>query len=117
VTLPVYPGYIFVHIGMENESIYLLTHAPTKAWFVRFGGLISVIPEGVITELRRLELARELMREEVVSHPFNPGRKVIVHFPTADIHAVVLRLLNESRVVVDSPLGNITVPVHKLSLR
>jgi transcription antitermination factor NusG len=114
-TQPVYPGYIFAHLDLDMRIRDMLS-CPVRARFVKFGQTISVVPPEVITEIKRLEALKLLVREEHRVSPFQPGRRVRVSLPMADITAVVVYLMNKNRAVVDTPLGNVIVPVHKMTL-
>jgi transcription antitermination factor NusG len=116
VSRPVYPGYVFANIDMNGHGVRLLISTPIRARFIRFGPNISTIPDRVITELRRLEGLSLLVREVHRVNPYVPGVRVRVHTPIADIQAVIIALLNRSRVKVDSVLGNITVPIHQVTI-
>lgn len=114
VSCPVYPGYLFVRIDLEGQLVHALCSCPVKARFIRFGGMIGKIPDPVIVELRRLEIGKLLVREQFKVNPYTPGRTVRVHTPVADIQGIIVRLLNSSKALVDSPLGKITVGVHQI---
>lgn len=109
LTLPVYPGYIFAKIDPETDSIHRLTSTPFQAYFIRFGKSISVVPDPVITDLKRRESLNLLMKEMIVEDPYSPGRKVRIHHPVADIEGIILQLLGRNRLVVDTELGLATV--------
>jgi transcription antitermination factor NusG len=115
VILPVYPGYIFANVDVNGEGIYSLIRTPIRARFIRFGPEISLIPDKVIVELRRLERLSMLMRESYVN-PYTPGRKIRIHTPVADIAGIIIRLMNGDRVEVDSPIGRMTVKRHLVAL-
>jgi transcription antitermination factor NusG len=115
VVRPVYPGYVFACLDMNGASVHLLMNSPIKARFIRFGGGISLIPSRVIDELRRLESQRMLIRE-IHINPYMPGKKVRVHLPVADISAIILSLLHGKRALVETPLGRMSVQLHKMTL-
>jgi transcription antitermination factor NusG len=116
VWMPVYPGYVFARLDMDGDGIHELVTCPVKARFIKFGGEISTIPDKVIHELRRLESLSMLVREVQRVNPYRPGVKVRVHTPVADIQAVIVALIRGNRLKVDSCIGTITVPVHKVNL-
>jgi hypothetical protein len=89
---------------------------PIKARFIRFGQTISVVPPEVITEIRRLEGLNLLVKEAHRESPFQPGRRVRISLPVADLTAIVLYLMNKNRAMVETPLGKVTVPIHKMTL-
>jgi transcription antitermination factor NusG len=110
VTRPVYPGYIFVKPDLSLGEHYALTRLPTKAYFVRFGRELSMIPEYVIDELRRLESLHQLIQQDQNDTKLHPGQRVRVAFPTIDVLAVLIHV-TPSKAVVDTPLGRTTVPL------
>jgi len=115
VILPVYPGYVFVNLERNGTEFHALARGPVKARFIKFGEDISIIPDKVIIELRRLERLSMLMRE-VQINPYTPGRKIRVHTPVADITGIILRLMNGNRVEIDSAIGKMTVKKHLVVL-
>jgi hypothetical protein len=118
VLRPVYPGYIFAKLNVEGYEVYHMTRAPIQARFIKLkgDGSISTIPDGVIIELRRLESLHLLVKETHRVSPFQPGVKVRVCTPIADIQAIVIALLHGKRVRVDSVLGTMSVPIHQVSI-
>lgn len=114
VVRPVYPGYLFLRIvdGEMRKPVSL----PVSARWVRFGGKIEAIPGFVIQKLRSLEQAGELVREIKHVNPYVPGTRVMVHHPVQDIRAVVVRLVRGNRVVVDTQLCRVTVPIHTVQV-
>jgi transcription antitermination factor NusG len=118
VIRPVYPGYIFAKIDVDGQCIHMMTTLPVRARFIKLkgNGLISTIPDRVIHELRRLENLRLLVREIHHISPYQPGVKVRVCTPVADIQAIVIALLHGKRIKVDSTLGVMSVPMHQVNL-
>jgi hypothetical protein len=113
ITLPVYPGYVFARIDLDARVRDML-NTPVHARFIRFGQAISVVPDPVIVEIRRLESMQLLVRDSYRESPFQPGRRVRVILPMADLTAVVVHIMSGNRAVVDTPLGNVIVPIHKM---
>ena len=116
VDSPVYPGYFFALLQNDSDDHYRISHLPTRARFIRFGDTIPVIPESVITEVKRLERLNLLVQERKIENPYRRGRKVIVHIPIADIHGIIIRLIAHARVVVDTPIGLLSVPLPAITL-
>jgi transcription antitermination factor NusG len=114
VTKPVYPGYIFARINLQDHTIHQLTSTPVRAYFVRFGGTIGMIPDRVIIELKKLESLNMLVRELPRRDPFAPGTRVVIHLPMSDIRGIVTMLLHANRAIVDTSLCKVTVPIHTL---
>jgi len=114
---PVYPGYVFVKLNIEGGMFRYLITTPIKAYYIKFGGNISTIPEKVIDKLRGLEARGLLVREIQRENPFKPGKMVRVHLPYADITAVIIRLLKrQNMALIDTPIGRTTVHIHKMSV-
>jgi transcriptional antiterminator RfaH len=116
VVRPVYPGYVFANLNVDGRDVRLMVSLPVRARFIKFGEGISTIPDRVIHELRRLESLRMLVREIQKVNPYAPGVKVRIHTPVADIQAIVIAILHGKRIKVDSPLGNVVVPLHQVSV-
>jgi transcription antitermination factor NusG len=112
---PVYPGYVFAYLDLDNRIRDMMT-TPVKARFIRFGQTISIVPIEVIAEIRRLEGLKLLVKETHRASPFQPGVKVRVSLPIADITAVVIHLMNKSKAMVDTSLGKVVVPIHKMTI-
>jgi hypothetical protein len=112
---PVYPGYIFA-CPSDDSDVVRLMRAPTRVGVVRFGGVIAEVPSCVIEELRLKELRGELMKEEKVENPYQPGRKVVVHTPVATIDAIVVRMLGDRRLLCETALGQASVYCHQVGL-
>ncbi len=113
VPWPVFPGYLFMRV--TNRDLSQLVSLPVRAYWIRFGGVIDVIPDKVVERLRKLELAGDLIREVVYVNPYRSGVSVRVHLPVGDILAVVVKRMGE-RVLVDSPLCRVVVPGHLLEV-
>ena len=117
VIRPVYPGYLFARIDVEDgTSMRLMMSMPVRARFIKFGPGVSRIPDRVICELRRLERLHMLVREIHRVSPYSPGVKIRIHTPVADISAVVIALLHGKRLKVDIQLGTLNVPIHQVTL-
>jgi hypothetical protein len=113
---PVYPGYVFADIGGSNDVLCQLTSVPVRAWFVRFGGGIGLVRKAVICELKHKEAENALMKEEMVESPYYPGRLVRVHLPVASIAAIIIRVTNRGRAIVDTTIGEYNVPLHQVEV-
>ena len=119
VIRPVYPGYVFAKLNVDGKEVHLMVSMPIRARFIKLRGegAISTIPDRVIHELRRLESLHLLVREIHRVSPYQPGVKVRVCTPVADIQAIVIALLHGKRIKVDSALGTMSVPIHQVSLQ
>jgi hypothetical protein len=100
---------------MDDHTIHQITSTPVRAYFVRFGGKIGMVPDGVILELRRLESLNLLVREEHRKDPFCPGARVVIRLPMFDIRGIIAMTMNQgSRAIVDTPLGRVLALRHTL---
>jgi hypothetical protein len=123
IPTPVYPGYIFAQINPDSGSVHRLTSLPIRAYFIRLRRCtprsqlsISTIPDSIIQEFKRLESLNLLVRETHRVNPFAPGTSVVVHLPIADIQAIIVHLIGQTRVLVDGPLGRMTTQIHRLTV-
>jgi hypothetical protein len=88
-----------------------------RVWCVRFGTEVAIIDGRVIDMLRVEEKAGVLVREIKIENPYLPGRIVRVHTPMADIIARIVRLTgNGTKIIVNSSLCPIIVPLHQVEL-
>jgi transcription antitermination factor NusG len=116
ITKPVYPGYIFAQPDLTIGEHYHLTRLPTPAYFIRFGREISLIPERVIEELRRLESLHLLSpRQDQNDITLHPGQKIRVAFPTIDVVGTLIYVIAQAKAVVDTPLGTVTVALTRVA--
>jgi hypothetical protein len=114
VPWPVFPGYLFMRVNSRDMGE--LVSLPVRAYWIRFGGVIEVVPDVVIERLRKLELSGELVREVIhVNNPYRVGVSVRVHLSVGDILAVVVKRLGD-RVVVEAPWCRCVVPKHLLEV-
>lgn len=111
ITRPVYPGYIFVKPDFNTGEHHQLTRLPTKAYFVRFGRELSLIPDRVIDELRRLESLHQYILEDQNDVKYYPGQKIRIAFPTIDVIATLIHIISGNKVLADSPIGRVTAPL------
>jgi hypothetical protein len=110
---PVFPGYVFMHV--RKGDLYEMVNLPVRAYWVRFGGSIELIPDRVIEKIKELEEKKELVREVRYVEQYRHGVGVRVHLPVGDILAVVVKCKGD-RVIVEAPLGRCVVPRHMLEL-
>lgn len=60
VSKPLFPGYLFLRFDMECHDMHLVSGLPGILGWVRFGGAIPAIPDGVVAELKeRVALINE----------------------------------------------------------
>jgi transcription antitermination factor NusG len=73
VTLPLFPGYAFVHIDQSRESRHAVLQTAGLMGFVSFGGIVVPVPS---TQIEHLQM---LLREKArfALHPFvQTGQRV-----------------------------------------
>jgi transcription antitermination factor NusG len=100
LTLPLFPGYVFVRLGLQDRLRVL--EIPSLVRLVGFGGSPSALPEEEV-ELLRSSLADEAHAEP---HPFLiVGRRVrIVRGPFASFEGILQRKRNNFRLIVSVEL-------------
>jgi len=54
VTIPLFPGYIFVHLDQSQEARQAVLKTSGLLGFVSFGGVVVPVPEKQLEHLRRL---------------------------------------------------------------
>ncbi len=98
--LPLFPGYVFVHIALQERLRVL--EVPSIVRLVGFGGLPTPLPEGEVEALRE-GLTRDLRAEP---HPFlSMGRKVRVRSgPLQGLEGILVRRKGNYRVVLSMDL-------------
>jgi|HubBroStandDraft_6_1064221.scaffolds.fasta_scaffold01412_7 transcription antitermination factor NusG len=97
VTVPLFPGYAFVHIDQSTALRQAVMHTPGFCGFVSFGGIIVPVPPPQIEHLRLL-----LQQSVPFSlHPFiHVGRRVRVRGGCLDGLEGVLLQNQERKLVV-----------------
>jgi transcription antitermination factor NusG len=98
--LPLFPGYVFVHLALHDRLRVLQT--PSVVRLVGFGGQPIPLPDQEIETLRR-GLAYEIRIEP---HPYlKVGRRVRVRTgPLQGLEGILVRQKNVSRFVVSLDL-------------
>ena len=109
----VFPGYLFVRV--RKRDIYDIVNLPVRAYWVRFGGNVELIPDKVVEKIKEMEENKELVREVKYVDPFRRGTSVTVHLPYSDVLAIVVKAKG-NRIVVDSSLCRCVVPRHVLEV-
>ena len=82
-------------------------------YWVRFNGVIDVVPDRVVERLRLLETNGELFKEVMHVDPYRMGVSVRVHLSVGDILGIVVGKAG-GKIVVESPLCRCVVPGHLL---
>jgi transcription antitermination factor NusG len=98
--LPLFPGYVFVHLALRDRLPVLQT--PSVVRLVGFGGQPAALPDHEIEVLRQ-GLAREMCIEP---HPYiNVGQRVRVRTgPLQGLEGILVRRKNKSRLVISLDL-------------
>jgi transcription antitermination factor NusG len=96
LSLPLFPGYIFVRVALEHKLRVL--QVPGVACLVSFAGKPAVVPA------EEFERIQELLSRKVVAtpHPYlNAGRRVrVLDGPFSGLEGVVIRRNKRSRLVI-----------------
>jgi len=108
IELPLFPGYIFVHVALRDRLQVL--RLPGVVQFVSFGGKPAVLPSAEIESLRD-GLIRGLRAEP---HPYlKVGRRVRVHSgPMSGMEGILVRRREKFRVVLSIDLIQRSVAVE-----
>jgi transcription antitermination factor NusG len=108
IELPLFPGYIFVHVALRDRLRVL--RLPGVVQFVAFGGKPAVLPDAEIESLRD-GLMRGLRAEP---HPYlKVGRRVRVHHgPMSGMEGILVRRKEKFRVVLSIDLIQRSVAVE-----
>ena len=98
--LPLFPGYVFVHLALQNRLQVL--QVPGVAWLVSFAGKPVPLPEEEFAMIRGFLKSR--FRAE--PHPYlKTGRRVRVSSgPFEGMEGIVVRRKNSSRLVISLDL-------------
>jgi len=114
VQLPLFPGYIFLHLNLANRLSVLQTSGVVR--FVGFGTTATPLPTEEILSLRQ-GLANSLRPEP---HPYlKLGQRALVKSgPLKGIEGVLLRKKNKERFIIslDLIMRSIAVEVDALNL-
>ncbi len=98
--LPLFPGYVFVHIALQNRLQVL--QVPGVAWLVSFAGKPVAVPEEEFTKIRAF--LNHGFRAE--PHPYlKAGKRVrVCDGPFVGMEGIVLRRKNSNRLVISLEL-------------
>jgi transcription antitermination factor NusG len=73
VTIPLFPGYAFVHIDQSHNARQAVLHTAGLIGFVSFGGIVAAVPAKQIEDLQLLLQEKGLF----AMHPFvHTGQRV-----------------------------------------
>jgi transcription antitermination factor NusG len=115
VRRPVFPGYLFARPNLSTGEHIFLVRTPIRARYIRFGPNIELIPDNVILELMRLESLGQLVPDDTPQEPrYHHGQRVFVRLAMTNVPATIIRLIAETRALVETSLCRITVPIHNV---
>jgi transcription antitermination factor NusG len=113
--LPLFPGYIFVHLALRERLRVL--DIPSVARLVGFSGLPVAIPDGEM-EAMRISLTSQLRAEP---HPYlKVGRRVrVASGPLAGFEGIVVRKKKQLRFVIslDLIMRSVSIEMDAADLR
>jgi transcription antitermination factor NusG len=112
--LPLFPGYVFVHLALQNRSKVL--QVPGVVCLVGFAGRPVAVPEEEVARIRGFSSVG--LRAE--PHPYlNVGRRVRVkNGPLQGMEGVLLRRKNKTRFVLSFELimRSVAVEIDEIDL-
>jgi transcription elongation factor/antiterminator RfaH len=109
-----FPGYLFVHVDLEQIGLSALQYVPGSAGLISFGGEPAFVPDGLIHAIRQRVQEIDSAGGELFD-VLKPGDTVMVHSgPFAGYEAIFdVRLPGTERVrILLKLLRNRTLPVE-----
>jgi transcription elongation factor/antiterminator RfaH len=109
-----FPGYLFVHVDLEQIGLSALQYVPGSAGLISFGGEPAYVPDGLIHAIRQRVQEIDSAGGELFD-VLKPGDTVMVHSgPFAGYEAIFdVRLPGTERVrILLKLLRNRTLPVE-----
>jgi transcription antitermination factor NusG len=108
VTLPLFPGYLFIAGGLDRRVDVLST--PGVCTIVSFGNAAAIVPEKEISAIRLAAASSQLMEP----HPFlKEGQKVRVRSgPLSGVEGILQRRKDSFRLVLSIELLGRSVAVE-----
>ena len=101
VERPLFPGYLFVHVDLEETSSRAIDMAEGVRGLVRFGARPPHLPGDVIEGIRACEGPEGHIDLEAWRGGFRPGERVrISHGALADVAAIIESADGNARLVV-----------------
>ena len=116
IPTPVFPGYIFAKIQTDSVIVSELTNTPIRAFFVKFGPDLGIVPEWEIERIRRLESLNQLVKITTKENPYRPGTKIRIMHTLLDIDAIIIYPMGQDRALVRTESGKFVVPISKIAL-
>jgi len=117
---PYFPGYIFLHVDLEQTHLSVLRYVPGASGLVIFGGAIPSVPDGLVHAIRvRVEEINAAGGE--LLETLRPGSEVFIHsgpfagyegifdvrLPGTERVRVLLKLLKNRQLQVELPAGQL----------
>ncbi len=109
-----FPGYLFVHVDLEQMGLSALQYVPGSSGLISFGGEPAFVPDGLIYAIRQRVQEINSAGGELFD-VLKPGETVLVHSgPFAGYEAIFdVRLPGTERVrILLKLLRNRTLPVE-----
>jgi transcriptional antiterminator RfaH len=109
-----FPGYLFVHVDLDQMGLSALKYVPGSAGLISFGGEPAFVPDGLIHAIRQRVQEIDSAGGELFD-VLKPGETVLVHSgPFAGYEAIFdVRLPGTERVrILLKLLRNRTLPVE-----
>jgi len=119
---PYFPGYLFIHLDLEQVNVLSLEHVPGAANLVSFGGEFSDVPDNIVHAIRRKvdelnaqggEGAAVLHagdRVEIESGPFAGYMAILdAALPGSERVRVLLQMLEHRELPVEMPAHYVRV--------
>jgi len=119
---PYFPGYLFLRIDLEKNSVTNLERIPGMVRLVSFGGEVSIVPEPIINAIRvkvdEINAAGGQKRMgiqpgttvKIEKGPFEGYEGIIdSRIPGKERVRVLLKMLQNRKVPVELPVENVVV--------
>ena len=117
---PYFPGYLFVHLNLEEANLSMLQWIPGSLGIVAFGGMPSHVPDNLITAIQRRvdeinafggEFFDELKSGDIVTIREGPFRGYEAIFDVRlsgdERVRVLLKLLGRQQIPLELPVRQI----------
>jgi transcription elongation factor/antiterminator RfaH len=118
--IPYFPGYLFIHLDLNQTRPSTLQWMPGGGGMVSFGGEPAFVPDGLIQTIRQRvdaieeaggELLNGLKQGETVNIQTGPFAGYEAIFDTcisgSERVRILLKLLHSRQIVVELPIGQI----------
>jgi transcription elongation factor/antiterminator RfaH len=119
---PYFPGYLFVHVDLEQINLSDLQWMPGAAGLVSFGGEMAPVPDFLVNAIRNRvdeinvaggDLLEELKKGQIVTiqaGPFESYKAIFdARLSGGDRVRVLLKLLEGQQMPLELPTGQIRI--------